>query len=93
MHGITGGQFGAIRYALIFAAAGTALDCATLQIIPYFHSFKDAAFGENSKSNWWSLPEWSPIQVLDEEALAAKRAREQQLYAQRAFGKLNKEES
>ncbi|XP_008810639.2 uncharacterized protein LOC103722006 [Phoenix dactylifera] len=88
-----GGQFGAVRYAIIFAAAGTALDFATLQIRPYFQSFKDAAFGENSKSSWWNLPEWSPIQVLDEEALAAKRAREQQSYTQRTFGKLNKEES
>lgn len=41
----------------------------------------------------WNLPEWSPIQVLDEEAVAAKRTREQQLYEQRILGKLSKEES
>lgn len=39
------------------------------------------------------MPEWSPIQVLDEEALAAKRAIEQQVYAQRIGGKLNEEDS
>jgi len=39
------------------------------------------------------LPEWSPIQVLDEEALAAKEAREKELYARSALGKLSKEES
>ncbi|CAA6667912.1 unnamed protein product [Spirodela intermedia] len=63
---------GALRYSVIFAVSGTALDFAALQL--------------------WRLPEWSPIKVLDEEALAAKRAREQKLYAQRTLGELNKEE-
>ena len=44
------------------------------------------------KGDWLKLPEWSPIQILDDEALAAKQAGEKQLYAQR-LGKLNKEES
>ena len=46
-----------------------------------------------SDPNWWSLPEWSPIQILDEEALAAKRCREQQLYDKGDLGHLIREES
>ncbi|XP_020107051.1 uncharacterized protein LOC109723184 [Ananas comosus] len=86
---VQGGQLGAVRYAIIFAAAGTAVDFAAMQISPYLQSFRGSLAGDKS---WWKLPEWSPIQVLDEEALAAKRAREQQLYAQRTFGKMNKED-
>nr|CAD1820259.1 unnamed protein product [Ananas comosus var. bracteatus] len=86
---VQGGQLGAVRYAIIFAAAGTAVDFAAMQISPYLQSFRGSLTGDKS---WWKLPEWSPIQVLDEEALAAKRAREQQLYAQRTFGKMNKED-
>ncbi|XP_072957342.1 uncharacterized protein [Typha angustifolia] len=85
---LQGGQLGAIRYAIIIAAAGTAVDFASQQLRPYMQDFKDSFSGDKS---WWNLPEWSPIQVLDEEALAAKRAREQQLYAQRTIGKMNKE--
>ncbi|KAE8708109.1 putative Nam protein 1 [Hibiscus syriacus] len=43
------------------------------------------------KSGSLKLLEWSPIQVLDEEALAAKLAREEKLYGQRKT--LSKEES
>lgn len=51
-------------------------------------------FQESWKNgDWLKLPEWSPIQVLDDEALAEKQAREQKLFAQRALGKLSKEES
>lgn len=89
MRCLAGGQLGAVRYAIIFAAAGTAVDFAAMQISPYLQSFRGSLAGDKS---WWKLPEWSPIQVLDEEALAAKRAREQQLYAQRTFGKMNKED-
>lgn len=85
-----GGQLGAIRYSLIFTVAGTAVDYATLKLKPAFRSYKESIFGESS--SWMKLPEWSPIQVLDEEALAAKQAREQQLYAQRALGQLNKKD-
>lgn len=39
------------------------------------------------------LPEWFPVQILDEEALAKKKAREQKIFAERSFGRLNKEET
>ncbi|CAA7404731.1 unnamed protein product [Spirodela intermedia] len=80
---LQGGQRGALRYSVIFAVSGTALDFAALQLYPFV---KDISISS------WRLPEWSPIKVLDEEALAAKRAREQKLYAQRTLGELNKEE-
>ncbi|XP_077229456.1 mitochondrial import inner membrane translocase subunit Tim17/Tim22/Tim23 family protein [Tasmannia lanceolata] len=91
---LQGGQFGAVRYSIIFALTGTALDFAALRLKPLLQSSEDPESTENShgskKTSNWTLPEWSPIQILDEEALAAKRAREQQLFAQRT---LNKEES
>ena len=68
------------------------MDYATLQLRPHLQSIQNTAQQMSSDPNWWSLPEWSPIQMLDEEALAAQRAREQQLYEQRSFGTLNKEE-
>ncbi|CAL9092467.1 unnamed protein product [Musa acuminata var. zebrina] len=89
---LQGGQLGAAKYAIIFAAAGTALDFTTRQLRPRFQNFKNTLTRIKNGNSSWSFPEWSPIQVLDEEALAAKRAREQQLYAKRTFGKLNKEE-
>lgn len=95
---LQGGQFGAFRYSAIFAIAGTTADFAMLKLNPIFRSYTESIFGKNDspekeKGDWLKLPEWSPIQVLDEEAIAAKQAREQQLYAQRALGKLSKEES
>eukprot|EP00262_Sarcandra_glabra_P007916 TRINITY_DN2102_c0_g2_i1.p1 TRINITY_DN2102_c0_g2~~TRINITY_DN2102_c0_g2_i1.p1 ORF type:complete len:193 (-),score=28.52 TRINITY_DN2102_c0_g2_i1:44-622(-) len=95
---LQGGRLGAIRYSIIFAFAGTAMDFTALQLKAFFHSSGDATTSvdspqEKSVKSTWRWPEWSPIQVLDEEALAAKRAREQQLYAEGALGKLNKEES
>lgn len=86
--GILGGQFGAYRYSLIFAVVGTAVDFAALKLRPKLHDFSESMFDKRSSLK---LPEWSPIQVLDEEALAAKRAREEKLYGQRKA--LNKEES
>uniref|UniRef100_A0A1D1XM72 Molybdenum cofactor sulfurase n=2 Tax=Anthurium amnicola TaxID=1678845 RepID=A0A1D1XM72_9ARAE len=80
---VQGGQLGALRYSVMFAVAGTAFDYAALQLKPLVKNMNSS----------WRLPEWSPIQVLDEEALAAKHAREEQLYAQRTLRDLNKEES
>ncbi len=88
-----GGHFGAVKYAVTFAAAGTALDYAALKLSPQingkWHALKEHFSGDK---DWFTLPEWSPIQVLDEEALAKKRAREEKLFAQRALSKLSKEE-
>ncbi|XP_057520439.1 uncharacterized protein LOC130800786 [Amaranthus tricolor] len=81
-----GGQRGAVRYSLMFAVAGTAFDFATLKLEPLVRSYYDSLFGGDLK-----LPEWSPIQILDEEALAAKKAREEQLRAQRAITMRSKE--
>ncbi|CAD6264035.1 unnamed protein product [Miscanthus lutarioriparius] len=86
---IQGGHFGAVKYAVTFAAAGTALDYAALKLGPEWHALKEHLSG---KKDWFTLPEWSPIQVLDEEALAKKKAREEKLFAQRALGKLDKED-
>jgi len=86
---IQGGHFGAVKYAVTFAAAGTALDYAALKLAPEWHAWKEQFSG---KKDWFTLPEWSPIQVLDEEALAKKKAREEKLFAQRALGKLDKED-
>ncbi|KAM3683763.1 hypothetical protein ACB094_12G171000 [Castanea mollissima] len=93
---LQGGRPAAIRYSIIFAIAGTAADFTTVKLEPALRNYSESILGNNSsqkKDGWLKLPEWSPIQVLDEEAIAAKQAREQQLYAQRALGKLNKEES
>ncbi|KAI3461849.1 hypothetical protein Pfo_018512 [Paulownia fortunei] len=82
---LQGGQIGAFRYSVLFAVVGTAVDYATLKIKPAISKFTE------KKDGWFKLPEWSPIQVLDDEAVAAKRAREQQIY--RNVHNLNKEES
>ncbi|TKW03874.1 hypothetical protein SEVIR_7G071400v4 [Setaria viridis] len=87
---IQGGHFGAVKYAVTFAAAGTAMDYAALKLAPEWHAWKEQL---SEKKDWFTLPEWSPIQVLDEEALAKKKAREEKLFAQRALGKLDKEDS
>ncbi|XWS76063.1 hypothetical protein CRYUN_Cryun01aG0145300 [Craigia yunnanensis] len=86
---LQGGQLGAYRYSLIFAVVGTAVDFAALKLRPKLRHFSESMFDKNIGS--LKLPEWSPIQVLDEEALAAKRAREEKLYAQ--IKTLSKEES
>lgn len=80
------GPVGAARYAVMFAVVGTAVDYASSKIImPAVDELKE------KKVDWFQLPEWSPIRVLDEEALAVKRAREEQIY--RSVHNLNKEES
>ncbi|KAI6674418.1 hypothetical protein NL676_002324 [Syzygium grande] len=79
---LQGGQVGAIKYSALFAIAGTAMDLAILKLRPILKDIDSL-----------KLPEWSPIQILDEEQLAAKKAREQQLYSQTTLGKLNKEDS
>lgn len=81
---LQGGRFGAIRYSVIFAVAGTAFDFTVQQMRPILLSFMDSVSKGNypkkgPASSWWKIPEWSPIQVLDEEALAAKQAREAML--------------
>ncbi|KAH7864769.1 hypothetical protein Vadar_033573 [Vaccinium darrowii] len=94
---LQGGQIGAIRYSIIFAIVGTTVDFATLKLKPALKSFHESLRGNNDgsqkNSGGLKLPEWSPIQILDEEAVAAKKAREQQLYAQRNVHNLAKEES
>ncbi|CAD5324083.1 unnamed protein product [Arabidopsis thaliana] len=80
---LQGGPKGAIRYSLVFAAVGTAFDYATLKGKPILESYR------NMES--FKLPEWSPIKVLDEEALAKKKAHEEKIFPERVLGKLNKE--
>ncbi|KMT12420.1 hypothetical protein BVRB_5g103520 [Beta vulgaris subsp. vulgaris] len=77
---LQGGQRGAIRYSIMFAIAGTAADFAVLELQPLVKNYYDSLLGSDFK-----LPEWSPIRILDEEALAAKQAREEELRAQRAI--------
>lgn len=73
------------------------MDYATITLRPVLNSYKESMLGSNDDSKkqdgWLKLPDWSPIKVLDEEALAAKQAREKQLYAQRGLGNLTEEES
>ncbi|XP_055831720.1 uncharacterized protein LOC129900725 [Solanum dulcamara] len=84
---LQGGQLGAARYSVMFAVVGTTVDYATIKVKPALRSYYDSLV--NKKDDWLKLPEWSPIQVLDEEALAAKRAREEELY--RSVHNLKKE--
>ncbi|KAK8954844.1 hypothetical protein KSP39_PZI002363 [Platanthera zijinensis] len=93
---LQGGHIGAIRYSIIFAAAGTALDFTESQLRPILHRFmntvSEGSCDKNDRfSSWWKMPEWSPIQVLDEEALAAKQAKEEKLGVQGVLGNQNKE--
>ncbi|KAH6765833.1 Mitochondrial import inner membrane translocase subunit Tim17/Tim22/Tim23 family protein [Perilla frutescens var. hirtella] len=79
------GPVGAARYSVMFAVVGTAVDYATSKIMPAIDKLKE------EKDDWLKLPEWSPIKILDEEAVAAKRAREEQIY--RSVHNMKKEES
>ncbi|CAL9023209.1 unnamed protein product [Prunus brigantina] len=93
---LQGGRIGAVRYSIIFSVVGTTVDYATIKLRPVLKSYKESMLGSNDGKNagWLKMPDWSPIKVLDEEALAAKQAREKQMYAQRAaLGNLSKEES
>ncbi|KAL1540955.1 hypothetical protein AAHA92_25234 [Salvia divinorum] len=78
------GPVGAARYSVMFAVVGSAVDFATSKMMPAINELKE-------KDNWLVLPEWSPIKILDEEAVAAKRAREQQIYTN--VHNMKKEES
>lgn len=84
---LQGGQLGAIRYALVFSTVGTAVDYTTLKLRPHLRVMKNTAEEMWSDSSLWKVPEWSPIQILDEEALAAKKAKEDKLHAMRRYGK------
>ncbi|XP_031476951.1 uncharacterized protein LOC116248350 [Nymphaea colorata] len=93
---LQGGQVGAVRYAVIFACTGTALDYAALRMKSRAESSNDSVL-ENSqqkseKKSWWSWPEWAPIQLYDEEA-EAKKEQEKQFFAQRRMVKMDKRES
>ncbi|KAF5741282.1 mitochondrial import inner membrane translocase subunit Tim17/Tim22/Tim23 family protein [Tripterygium wilfordii] len=91
---LQGGQLGAIRYSIIFAVVGPIVDFATVKLRPAFSSFRESMSKDMQKDGgWFKLPEWSPIQVLDDEALAKKQARERELYGPRPLGNLSKEES
>lgn len=63
------------------------MDYAALKLKPLLENFQESVLagqgGSEKNDSWLRLPEWSPIQVLDEEALAAKRAREEKLYGKR----------
>ncbi|KAL3517829.1 hypothetical protein ACH5RR_020418 [Cinchona calisaya] len=89
---LQGGPVAAARYSVIFAVVGTTVDYATLKLKPVLRNFYNSVVGDgNTSQQWLKLPEWSPIQVLDEEAMAAKRAREEQIYA--SVHNLKKEET
>ncbi|KAF3323687.1 Tim17/Tim22/Tim23/Pmp24 family [Carex littledalei] len=72
-----GGQLGAIRYAILFAAGGTLIDFVSLELRPHVERLREN-FTEEKMRSWLTLPEWSPIQVMDEETLAKKQARDKQ---------------
>ncbi|KAL0802394.1 hypothetical protein Bca101_057570 [Brassica carinata] len=78
--GVAGGPRGAFRYSIAFATFGTAFDYASLRSKPLLEKVRNM--------DSITLPVWFPIQILDEEALAKKKAEEQKL-----FPRLNKEES
>ncbi|KAG2306973.1 hypothetical protein Bca52824_026721 [Brassica carinata] len=79
---LQGGPYGALRYSVIFSAMGTASNYA---------GHKAKAMLENyCNKDSIKLPEWFSIQILDEEALAKKKAQEQKIFAERSFGRLNK---
>ncbi|KAH0928945.1 LOW QUALITY PROTEIN: hypothetical protein HID58_014672, partial [Brassica napus] len=77
---LQGGPRGAFRYSIAFATFGTAFDYASLRSKPFLERVRNM--------DSITLPVWFPIQILDEEALAKKKAEEQKL-----FPRLNKEES
>lgn len=88
---ISGGPAGAVRYSIGIAILGTGIDYAAIKLRPTFKNMYESVAGDEKKNSWFKWPEWLPIQVLDEEALAAKRAREESLRAR--IRDLTKEES
>ncbi|QCE04896.1 uncharacterized protein LOC114166039 isoform X1 [Vigna unguiculata] len=93
---LQGGQLGALRYSVVFAVVGTAADFTYLKLKDALRDYTKTIYQdiENSKESgsWLKLPEWFPVKVLDEEALAAKRAQEEQFLQQRARIRSLKEE-
>jgi len=75
---------------------GTAADFTYLKLKDALRDYTKTIYQdiENSKESgsWLKLPEWFPVKVLDEEALAAKRAQEEQFLQQRARIRSLKEE-
>ncbi|KAI4356362.1 hypothetical protein L6164_000391 [Bauhinia variegata] len=95
---LQGGPLGAVRYSVIFAIVGTTADYAVSKLTPGLRDYSEFIYqgDKNTQKNpsWFRMPEWFPIKVLDEEALAAKRDQEEQFLAQRArIRELRKEES
>ncbi|XP_076892773.1 uncharacterized protein LOC143544588 [Bidens hawaiensis] len=90
---LQGGVPGAIRYSIGVAIVGTGVDFAAIKLKPVFKNMYESVVitGDDKKKGGFKWPEWLPIQVLDEEALAAKRAREEALRAR--IRDLTKEES
>ncbi|KAI3782864.1 hypothetical protein L2E82_12922 [Cichorium intybus] len=88
---LQGGRVGAIRYSIGIAIVGTGVDFAGIKLRPVLKEMYESVVGGEKKDSRFRWPEWLPIQVLDEEALAAKRAREEQLRAR--IRDLTKEES
>lgn len=80
---LQGGRIGAVRYSIAFAIVGTAADFAVINIKKSFQDTMPSGASSilEKIGSWLRMPEWSPIRILDEEALAAKRAQEQQLQA------------
>ncbi|KAI3671545.1 hypothetical protein L1987_87284 [Smallanthus sonchifolius] len=89
---LQGGPAGAIRYSIGIAIVGTGVDFAAIKLRPVFKNmYESVVAGDEKNKSRFKWPEWLPIQVLDEEALAAKRAREEALRAR--IRDLTKEES
>ncbi|XP_028767080.1 uncharacterized protein LOC114724786 isoform X2 [Neltuma alba] len=95
-----GGQLGAAKYSAILAIAGTTADFAFLKLKSVLRDYNQSVYQDDENSqkigsgSWLRLPEWFPIQVLDEEALAEKRAQQEKFLAQQArIRNLRKEES
>ncbi|KAI3801159.1 hypothetical protein L1987_29262 [Smallanthus sonchifolius] len=88
---LQGGRACAVRYSIVIAVVGTGVDFAAIKLRPVFKNMYESVAGDEKKQGWFKWPEWLPIQVLDEEALAAKRAREEALRAR--IHDLAKEES
>ncbi|XP_028767074.1 uncharacterized protein LOC114724786 isoform X1 [Neltuma alba] len=97
---LQGGQLGAAKYSAILAIAGTTADFAFLKLKSVLRDYNQSVYQDDENSqkigsgSWLRLPEWFPIQVLDEEALAEKRAQQEKFLAQQArIRNLRKEES
>ncbi|XP_076888126.1 uncharacterized protein LOC143538447 [Bidens hawaiensis] len=89
--GLQGGRASAVRYSIVIGVVGTGFDFAAIRLRPVVKSLYESVAGHEKKTGRFKWPEWLPFQVLDEEALAAKRAREEALCAR--VHDLTKEES